>query len=397
MALTDDSVKVVGHANSRIEHLAAIGFETQAIRFLEVFLDRLPKTNIKEFVPLALLGATIGLDLPSNRNTTKFLGLAEARAAIGKPNSKAMKSIQEFRESNGLIDREFDEYDEMQYVAEFGKRRRDYHAAIKLGDQDAALKALNRMGAIIPPIDSFYIEAKLILSVIKGYQRLNAHAALLKYVRWIDNNHHENNLKNGNLFAMGLPEIAVDRASKLIQKNLKDLRTSDDVNIHFPVNDIRENLDFLIHVGEKAKAQKLLDQTLKEMPQWRGMAPGFATSGVLTELAEVMADLGMREEASQFLTAAVGTGRSERNAGFRKSAVKSAMESSAATGGTTDAIERARSIRSASSRRKALVPLLTKIGDWKELKKTLNEVTTAKEAAVLCREVIYAFPSGIWL
>ena len=85
--------------------------------------------------------------------------------------------------------------------------------------------------------------------------------------------------------AMGLAEIASKRAEKLIVRRLKELKTDDDSNVHFPVDEICTQLRFFIQTGESAAAAKLLKRALRELPSWPGLRGGFATSDALTMLA----------------------------------------------------------------------------------------------------------------
>ena len=399
LAASEAPARAAAKAAHPIEHLAGIGFEKQAIRILQRFIERLPEAEHKQFLRLCLLGAAISLDLPYPRSVEKFLRMAESRAGTsGSKQSKTIKAVQKFRKENGLVESdEKEEWDEDQPLAKFGKARQLFHSRVKAGDRIAALRLLTKMRKLILEVDYFWIQSRLTLSLIKSYQRLEDKAGLVKYIRWIDKNGRDNALKTGNLAAMGLRDIAVDRAQRQIQDRLKLLRTTDDPNIHFPVYKICENLDFMIHVGDKANAKKLLEKTLREIPKWKGMMAGFATSGVFTCLAEILVEFGEHELAGEFLSWATDAGKAERHKGFRKGAIKAASESSALFGGTVEAIEKARKVRSPKSRRKQLVPLLVKIGDWKELKNVLNEVDSAKEATDLALAVKYALPAGTWI
>ena len=151
-----------------------------------------------------------------------------------------------------------------------------------------------------------------------------------------------------------------------------------------------------MHIGERERARKLLEKTLRETPRWQGLAPGFATAGAFTDLAEILIEFGEHDHANKLLSRADAAGRAERHQGFRRGAIDAASSSSAATGGTASAIEAARKTRSEKSRRKKLVPLLAKTANWKELRDVLNDVGTAKEATQLALAVKYALPDGIW-
>ena len=395
---SETPVKAAAKAQSSIEHLAAIGDEAKAIRMLNALIECLPKNEVKQYVRLCLLGASIRLDMASQPGARKYLKMATDRAELaGREQSKTVAAVDEFLAMNGLVECELDEFDDSFALAEFGKTRLLYHAAVKKNDDSAAKKALGKMRKLIVDVDFFWIQSKLVLKVIKGYQRIGEMDEIEKYIRWLDRNGHDNDLKNGNLAALVSIDSAADRAYRLIQANLKELRSSDDLNVHFPVDTICENVDFLCFLGEDDVAATCFSKTLQQLPSWPGLAAGFATSGAFTQLAEIAADFGESELANEILDSALDLGRVERNRGFRASAIKAASQSAARCGSTSDRIEEVRKMRSSKAQRKKLVPLLVKVGDWKGLKKMLADVDQPKEATQLALEVKNALPAGIWL
>ena len=125
---------------------------------------------------------------------------------------------------------------------------------------------------------------------------------------------------------MGLVAIANKRAKKLIARRLNELKTDDDPNVHFPVNEICSQLWFFIQTDESVTAAKLLKRALRELPKWPGLCGGFSTSGALTMFAEVLAEIEGPEAALDLLGYAVEAGTREAHSGFRQGSLKAANQ-----------------------------------------------------------------------
>jgi hypothetical protein len=82
---SETPVEAAGKAESSLEQLAGIGYETQSLRLLDEFLEQLPKDEVKQFLRLAMLGASISLDLPNSRKYEQVLKLIETRAGVAAP------------------------------------------------------------------------------------------------------------------------------------------------------------------------------------------------------------------------------------------------------------------------------------------------------------------------
>jgi len=174
---------------------------------------------------------------------------------------------------------------------------------------------------------------------------------------------------------------------------LKKLKRDSDSNVHFPVHDICEELWFFLQTGQPETAATLLQRVLRDLPHWPGLHGGFAGSGVLTELAELLAELDGPEAACRLLGLAVQAGRAEPDRGFRQGALKAAKKQLEAPG-LAAAIAKARSIRNARKRRETLIPLLTKKAAWPELTALLDEITSADELLDSLHTVLFKLPGG---
>ncbi|MCA9049505.1 MAG: hypothetical protein KDA89_12300 [Planctomycetaceae bacterium] len=197
----------------------------------------------------------------------------------------------------------------------------------------------------------------------------------------------------GQTAGIGLTAVAKKRAEDLIVRRLRKLKTDDDPNVHFPVDEISKQLWFLLQIGESATAKRLLQRVVRELPMWPGLRGGFATSGVLTMLAELLAELDGDDAARVLLGLAVETGKAEQHRGFRKSALNAANQQLDVPN-LSAAIAQAHAVRNAGKRRDALVPLLVKKGAWNDLAEILNEASDHEELLKLLHSVICKLPGG---
>jgi hypothetical protein len=383
-------------ARTPLKQLAECGYETAALARLERVLGRLPPSECEATGFLALAGADICLDLPDRRRADRYLQLVEARQSTAQPrvrtalelNLKSLRAANDLPEPPGPSSRGDDGP-----LRRLGKYRQGYRAAMLAGDRGAAAKALHKAAKLIPEIDEFLLQPGLTLSTIRAFRRLGDDAALAKYLAWLDRNGHSNDLATGSLRAMGLPEVANTRAEKLVAGHLKKLKRDPDPNIHFPVDEICKELWFFLQTGQKETAARLLRRVLRELPTWPGLRGGFASSGVLTALAELLAEIDGPEAALELLGLAVRAGQAEPHRGFRRGALRAANQRIEAPGLAT-AIAQAGAIKNAKQRREALVPLLTRRAAWPELATLLDEITDADELLGSVKTVLFALPGG---
>jgi hypothetical protein len=383
-------------ATAPLKQLAECGHETASLARLRRLLGRLPPSECEATGFLALAGAQICLDLPDPRRADKYLQLAEARRSVAPPRvQKALQlNLESLRAANGLPEPPGSSSGgDDDPLRRLGKYRRGYRTAWLAGDRGAAARALQKAARLIPEIDEFVLQPGLTVSTIRAFRRLGDDAALARYLAWLDRAGHSTDLATGSLRAMGLPEIANGRAERLVAGHLKRLKRNPDPNIHFPVHEICQELWFFLQTGQTETAGRLLRRVLRELPQWPGLRGGFAASGVLTELAEVLAEIDGPEAAGDLLGLAVRAGQSEPNRGFRRGALRAANQQVEAPG-LKAAIARTGSIKNAKKRREALIPLLTRRAAWPELAAVLDEITDADELLGSVHAVLFKLPGG---
>jgi hypothetical protein len=380
----------------RLKQLAECGHETAALARLQRLLDRLPPSECEATGFLALAGAEISLDLPDRRRAERHLQLAEARQSIAPPrvrtalqlNLKSLRAANDLPEPSGSSSGSDDGS-----LRRLGKYRQGYRTALLAGDRTAAARALQKAAKLIPEIDEFLLKPGLTLGAIRAFRRLGDDAALARYLAWLDRNEHSNDLATGGLLGMGLPDVANTRAEKLVLHHLKQLKRDPDPNVHFPVDEICTELWFFLQTGQKETAERLLRRVLRELPGWPGLRGGFASSGVLTMLAELLAEIDGPEAARELLGLAVQAGRSEPHGGFRRGALTAASRQNEAPG-LAAAIDRAGSIKNAKKRREALIPLLTRRAAWPELAVLLDEIGDTDGLLDSVHAVLFRLPGG---
>ncbi len=378
-------------ASVRLRQLAECGFEANALKRVERLIALLAPSDIDSYIRLALVGAEICLEIPNLKRAERYLAAIDAQLPQA-PRSKQKfltHFVESFRILNGLAETD----DSSDAESQIGKYRHQYRQALLDEDHRRALAAIRRMTKRIPDVDNFLIEPTLILSAVKAYRRIGEDDEVTKYVNWIDRNDHTRLLDTGSLSAMGLPELANKRAEKVIAQRLKTLKTDDDPNIHFPVDEICDQLWFLIQTGESETAAKWLHRALRELPNWPGLCGGFASSGALTSFAEVLAELDGPEAARQLLEQAVNAATAERHRGFRQGSLKAANQL-IETPGIAAAIAKASTIRNAKKRREALIELYAKCGDWSQVAKQLDEAPNDEDVYQLIHAVLFKLPGG---
>ncbi len=378
-------------AGVSLRQLAECGFETQALRRLSRLLALLDPADVDSFVRLSLVGAEICLEIPNPKRAEKYLAAINTRLPDARPSKRQLltRFLEAFRERNGLAD----EANDTGALSRLGKYRSQYRLSVLGGDHANALAAVRRATKLIPEVDDFIIERGLILSAIKAYHRLDKDEEIAKYVSWIDRNHYTNVLDTGAISAMGLPAIANKRAERLIARKLNELKADDDPNVHFRVDEICSQLWFFIQTDQSATAARFLKRALRELPKWPGLFGGFSTSGALTMLAEVLAEIDSPEAALELLGLAVEAGAKESHSGFRQGSLNAANEL-IATPGIAAAIEKASAIRNAKKRREELAPLYVKRRNWVQLSTILNDSSDDQELHQLLHSVLFALPGG---
>jgi hypothetical protein len=379
-----------------LKQLAECGHETASLARLRRLLGRLPPSECEATGFLALAGAHICLDLPDVRRAEPYLRLAEARQSAAPPRvQRALQlNLQSLRAANGLPEPPgLSSDDDDDPLRQLGAYRQRYRAAMLAADRSAAARALQKATRLIPEIDEFLLKPGLTLGAIRAFRRLGDDAALARYLAWLDRAGHSNDLATGSLRAMGLPEVANGRAERLVGGHLRRLKRDPDPNVHFPAHEICQELWFFLQTGQTATAARLLWRVLRELPTWPGLRGGFAGSGVLTELAELLAEIDGPEAARDLLGLAVRAGQAEPQLGFREGALRAAGRQLEGPG-LAAAIARAGSIKNAKQRREALIPLLTRRAAWPELAALLDEITDADELLGSLHAVLFELPGG---
>jgi hypothetical protein len=379
-----------------LRQLAECGQEKASLTRLQRLLKRLPPSECEATGFLALAGADICLDLPDRRRAEPYLQLVEARQSIAQPRvQKALQiNLNYLRAANDLPESsEAGPSRDVGRLREVGNYRQKYRSALLAGDASAAGRALQKAAKLTAEVDQFVLKPGLTLSAIRAFRRLGDDAALTRHLTWLDRNGHSNDLASGSIRAMGLPEVANQRAERLVVGHLRKLKRDPDPNIHFPVDEICKELWFFLQTGQKEIAARLLRRVLRELPAWPGLCGGFAASGVLTELAELLAEIDGPEAACELLGLAVQAGKSEPHRGFRRGAVAAANRQIEAPG-LAAAIDRARAIKNARERRETLIPLLTQRADWSELATILDEISDADELLKSLHAVLFKLPGG---
>lgn len=395
-AIADDDT-AAEKAHLPIEHLAEMGYVSEALRHVDHFLSRLPKQEVLATVRMAELGAKICLDAGNMTRTEKYLAIAEATEPFNTRKCDkgfSLDSVRDFRADNGLLD-PADAIDEEQRItALFERAGRLFKQALAAGERNTAKIVVAEMEKIAGEVDEEWLRRSYFQRVVACHAELKDVQAVKRCVRKLDKDERDEILDADMLVNLGMKAKAIARARQDIAKDLKELREMDDPNIHFPVMSIGRSLALLVEQGEKDEARRLLHRALKEMQTWPVYQYGWVTSAVYHTLAEAMAMIDGPAAADKLLKQAMTDAKAEKRRDFGTGAVDAALDLKASIGRLDEAIEDARKLRSPTQRRKTLATLLAKAKRWSELREVLSQVESPEEAADVAWWIKFELPGG---
>ncbi len=396
MAIEDDPT-AASHAQLPIESLAEMGHESEAIRWVNRFLKRLPREWVLPTVRMARVGAKISLDAGNLKRMEKYLAIMESTEPFNTRKCDegfSINSVRNFRADNGILDpADAVDEDQRSRAAFWGAKRR-FKQALAKRRQKLARQAVAEMEETACQLKKRSRRESFLYFVVTSYAELKDADAVKRCIRRLDKDDRERVLDVRTLQVLGMKREAIARAKKDIADDLELLATMESPNIHFPAMSISESLRFLFAQGEVTSAKRWLRRALREMPTWPAIEYGWTTSAVYHAFAEAMAVIEGPQAAEQLLAQAMEDGHLEKRTGFRKAAINDAIDLKADIGRLEEAIDDARKLRSPTQRRKELGKLLARAGRWKELREVLSQVTSPEEAADVMWWIKFELPGG---
>lgn len=395
-AMADDN-DAATRAHLPMEHLATMGHESEAIRWVNRFLKRLPIDLVLPTVRMARLGAKISLDAGNLKRMEKYLAIAESTEPFNRRQCDkgfSINSVRNFRADNGILD-PADAIDEDQRNrALFWGAHRRFKQAVAEKRQQQAGQAVAEMEQTARRLEKRSRREQFLYYAVISYAELQDADAVRRCVRGLDRSDREQVLDAFTLQRLGMTREAIARAKSDVARELELLATMDDPNIHFPAMSISRLLQFLAKQGQKNSARRWLRKALREMPAWPAFEYGWTTSAVYHAFAEATAVIDGPAAAEQLLDRAIADGHLEKRPGFGQAAVNAALDLKADLGRLNGAIEAARKLRSPTQKRKQLGKLLARAGRWKELREVLSQVQTPEEAADVSWWIKFELPGG---
>jgi ribosomal protein S20 len=395
-AIADDE-EAADKAHLPIEALAEKGSVSEALRHVNRYLRRLPREEVLPTVRLARLGAQICVNAGDLAGMEKYLAIMAATEAFNTRKCDkgfSINSVRKFRAENGLLDPAEAMDDEERFTAQFEGAARRCNEAIAAGEHKSAKAAVAEMEKVARGARQDWRRRFALQEVIQCHAKLKNTAAIKEAVRGLKAGERDKILNAEMFNLIGMKEEAIARAGKEISRELEELRTMTDPNIHFPVMAISDSLELLVAQGARDEAKKWLRRTLKEMPTWPVFEQGWLTSGVYTSLAEAAAKVEGPDAAEELLEHAMKDAKVERRSGWRKGAVDAALDLKADLGHLDAAIADARKLRSPTQRRETLAKLLARARRWSELREVLSEVASPTEAAEVAWWLKFELPGG---
>jgi|GEM_PF-1894340 tetratricopeptide (TPR) repeat protein len=385
-------------AHLPIKALAELGHTNEALKHLQKFLKRLPKNDSFESARLAELGAEICLEAGDMQGMESYLELvrsADDRVTRKIDKGFGSKLVHDFRVSNGLIapgDLSPDHEDYIQSIFYYHVRQLSLARQSK---QTAQIKKeFANLNEAIKREKPGWRKSMWTKRVIRVAHEMSNPEAIKQLIEQIPPN--ERNERIGyDVYAMiGMKKEAAKFAQQEVEKNIEELLTMQDPNIHFPINSITRALTCLLEIGEKKLATKLFKQVAESAANWSCVIQGWTTTAVLAEFVPIVEQLEGKEAARELAALAEQHASQETHKGFKRGAQSTALAATASVNPLEHAIEQARKLRSPSQKRMELGKLLARASRWKELKAVLSTVASPHEAAEIAWWIKFELPGG---
>lgn len=385
-------------AHLPIKALAELGHTDEALKHVQKFLKRLPKNDSFESTRLAELGAEICLEADDMLGMEKYLELV--RSADDRVTRKIDKGFgsqlaHDFRVSNGLVapgDLSPDHEDYIQSIFYFHVRQLSIARQTK---QTAQIKKeFTHLIEAIKREKPGWRKSMWTKRVIRMAHEMSHPEPIKQLIEQIPPN--ERNERIGyDVYAMiGMKKEAAKYAQQEVEKNIEELLTMKDPNIHFPIGSITRALTCLLEIGEKKLASKLFKKVAESAANWSCVIQGWTTTAVLADFVPIVEQLEGKEAAQELAALAEQHASKEPHKGFKRGAQSAALAASASVNPLDHAIEQARKLRSPSQKRMELGKLLARAGRWKELKEVLSTVSSPHEAAEIAWWIKFELPGG---
>ena len=385
-------------AHLPIKALAELGHTDEALKHLQKLLKSLPKNDSFESTRLAELGAEICLEAGDMLGMERYLELvrsADDRVTRKIDKGFGSKLAHDFRVSNGLVapgDLSPDHEDYIQSIFYYHVRQLSIARQAK---QTAQIKKeFANLNEAIKREKPGWRKSMWTKRVIRVAHEMSNPEAIKQLIEQIPPN--ERNERIGyDVYAMiGMKKEAAKFAQQEVEKNINELLTMKDPNIHFPINSITRALTCLLEIGEKKLAAKLFKQVAESAANWSCVIQGWTTTAVLAEFVPIVEQLEGKEAARELAALAEQHASKETHKGFKRGAQSTALAATASVNPLDHAIEQARKLRSPSQKRMELGKLLARAGRWKELKEVLSTVSSPHEAAEIAWWIKFELPGG---
>lgn len=385
-------------AHLPIKALAQLGHTSEALKHLQKFLKRLPKTTIVELTQLARLGAEICLDAEDMEGMERYLELlrsTDSRVTRKADKGFGSKCVHSFRVDHGLYtpgDLGPDHEDYIQSIFYFHIRQLGLARKNKQSSQ--IKREFANLNETIKREKPGWRKSMWTKRVIRLAHEMSHPGVIRQLIEQIPV--HERNKRIGfEVYAMiGKKQEAAEFAQQEIEEKIDELLTMQDPNIHFPINSITRALACLLEIGEKRLAAELFQKVAESATKWSCVIKGWTTTAVLAEFVPIVEQIEGKEAAQELAALAIQHASQEPHKGFKRGAQATALAAAATVNALDQAIEQARKIRSPSQKRLELGKLLARAGRWKELKEVLSTVGSPHEAARIAWWIKFELPGG---
>lgn len=385
-------------AHCPIGALAELGHTHEALKHVKAFLKRLPRTArySVDIVRMAELGAEICLMTDDLTGCDKFLAIAAKCDELVTRKCDlnwASQSVRQFRIDHGLVDPAEADSDEL-LDATFNYSQRQFKAALARRDRKAATKFFDDMSrCILDPKLKGWRKSIWVSRMIPLASSLGSQKPVTRLIEALPASQRKE-LGYALLGEAGFKKEAVAVAVAELKENLRELKTMEDPNVHFPVMAIERALTFLMEHGEKELARQWFGKVARSAKSWKCVIQGWVTSAVLTTFVPIVKELEGEAAARELAQLSLQHAKGDSNNAFKQGAIDEAISAVASAGAADEAIAAARKLRSPTERRKQLAKLFAQAGRWKELREVCQQATSPEEAADIAWWTKFELPGG---
>ena len=256
-------------------------------------------------------------------------------------------------------------------------------------------KHLSRMEAVVPEIRGHSYSVNFYQELLKEYANLGDSTALKRIKRVLSKEFANRVLDYPTLWDIGEITNALRAARLVINRNLAELSSMDDPNIHFPVHHILSAIRWLAHVQQTDFAKTQFRTVQRNAPKWIELGRDWTLSGVYGYLGEMAVAVDDIDSAREYAYAGLNVSGAGKSSAVSQSVQSSLLKLLCSIGLVDEALGIAEGLRSPRRKRLSKAQIFVRAKRWKQARETCMSVQSVEEAADLVWHLRFEFPGGM--